>query len=311
MKFQHGKYQNVKYQNGLSSMSTLLIIVLLFFLGGYYFSTQVQKKLELAGEYDEGAVASGVDASSDNTAGDVYESLVNLSADLISNDSAESSSIAKPGPGLDHSWPPIVGEEFPDLYLNTNKGKRHLSEFKGKVILVEPVGMNCAACNAFNGGHIVGGYKGTVPQQGVAPIEELLNRYAGIGIDDPDLILVHLLLYNTELKTPKPEDANNWADHFGWQDKENVFVMVGDSRYTTKASYDMIPGFFLLDKDFILRSDSTGHYPKNSLGNHLLPMIPELIGEIHAMDGPTIPFVPAMSSGQSRHDAVRPKRHIR
>ena len=37
---------------------------------------------------------------------------------------------------------------FPDLELMSDSGVvRRLSEFKGKIILVEPVGMNCPACN--------------------------------------------------------------------------------------------------------------------------------------------------------------------
>lgn len=179
---------------------------------------------------------------------------------------------------LGHIWPPQLGEPFPDLYLYSNKGKQHLSDFRGKVILVEPIGMNCPACNAFNGGNgVAGGYSGTTPESGLNSIEELLLRHAQLSLDDPNIILVHLLLYNMNLRTPSEEDAHHWAKHFNWEGRDNVYVMVGDARYINKVSYDMIPGFYLIDRDFILRSDSTGHRPKNGLVSHLIAMIPELI----------------------------------
>jgi hypothetical protein len=53
------------------------------------------------------------------------------------------------------------------------------SSFKGIVILVEPVGMNCPACNAFSGGIQKGGYKGTHPQNGLPSIEQLFPKYTG------------------------------------------------------------------------------------------------------------------------------------
>jgi len=39
----------------------------------------------------------------------------------------------------------------------------------------------------------------------------------------------------------------------------------------------VIPGFQLVDRDFILRSDATGHRPANDLWKHLLPMVPQLL----------------------------------
>ncbi len=178
---------------------------------------------------------------------------------------------------LDHIWPPEIGQEFPNLYLHTNKGGRHrLSEFRGKVIIIEPVGMTCPACNAFNGGNQIGGYQGVKPQQGVSSLKEMLKGQ-GVDISDPRLTIVNLLLYNMQMQAPTQEDVSTWAEHFGWKDHNNVYVMAGDKRYINKASYTMIPGFYLIDKDFILRSDATGHNPKHGIGNHLLPLLPKLL----------------------------------
>jgi len=43
----------------------------------------------------------------------------------------------------------------------------------------------------------------------------------------------------------------------------------------------MIPGFFLIDKDFILRSDSTGHRPKHNLYTQLLPELSVLLQSVN------------------------------
>ncbi len=177
------------------------------------------------------------------------------------------------------AWPPRLGEPFPDLQLVNQHGDRmRLSELRGKVILVEPVGMNCAACNAFSGAHRKGGYAGTRPQDNVPAIEELLPRYSrGITLDDSRIALVQLLLYDPGLKAPKAADARLWAEHFGFMEHRNVFVLAGDESLVGTASYNMIPGFFLIDRDFILRADATGHRPRHDLFKHLLPMVPSLL----------------------------------
>ena len=54
----------------------------------------------------------------------------------------------------DHIWPPRVGERYPNLRLLNSRGERiALDSLAGRVILVEPIGMDCPACNAFAGGN--------------------------------------------------------------------------------------------------------------------------------------------------------------
>ena len=180
---------------------------------------------------------------------------------------------------LGFEWPPRVGERFPDMTLVSATGEAvSLSDFEGRVILVEPVGMTCPACNAFAGAHQVGGFGGVKPQRGLPSIEELLPSYArGVTLDHEDLVLVYLLLFDTQLETPSADDARQWSEHFGCGDKPNVYVMAADERFMSQASYDMVPGFFLVDRDFVLRADSTGHHPQHDLFQHLLPMVPDLI----------------------------------
>ena len=176
-------------------------------------------------------------------------------------------------------WPPRLGQSFPDLQLIDHTGREfRLSELKGKVVLVEPIGMNCAACNAYSGAQVKGGYNGMQPQQGLQSIETYLSQFAqGIDINHPDLKLVQLILYDFNMRQPTAEDAKFWAEHFGLNRRQNVLVAVSTTDLRGKPSFKMIPGFHLIDRDFILRKDSTGHRPLHNLFSDLLPTIPNLI----------------------------------
>src|SRR5688572_24202884 len=56
-------------------------------------------------------------------------------------------------------WPPEKGQAYPDLTLIDQEGTpTRLLDFKGKVILVEIVGMSCPACVAFSGGQRSGAF---------------------------------------------------------------------------------------------------------------------------------------------------------
>ena len=70
-------------------------------------------------------------------------------------------------PKPDHIWPPRVGERYPNLRLLNSLGERiALESLAGKIILVEPIGMDCPACNAFAGANRRGssGFRGVKPQ---------------------------------------------------------------------------------------------------------------------------------------------------
>ncbi len=48
-------------------------------------------------------------------------------------------------------------------------------------------------------------------------------------------------------------------------------------RATLLCRYNLIPGFQLIDRDFVLRYDASGHHPRDSLWDDLLPAIPRLL----------------------------------
>lgn len=182
-------------------------------------------------------------------------------------------------PVPDFDWPPQVGQEYPDLQLYDQQGQlTRLSEFRGKIILIEPIGMPCKACQAFCGGHQRGGFNGIAPQPGLPSIEEAARTYGGFDISDPRIVQVHLLLFNLDMSAPTVEDARAWADHFGMDRQRNQIVLAGSPELVTQDSYQMIPGLQLVDQDFTLRYDSTGRTnQRHDLYGELLPGVPVLL----------------------------------
>jgi hypothetical protein len=113
----------------------------------------------------------------------------------------------------------------------------------------------------------------------------MLERYAGVSASDARLVHVQLLLYDMERAgAPTLELARRWSKHFGFGDGENEYVLVGEPYLIGRASYAMIPGYQLVDRDFVLRYDATGHRPRNDLWRELLPAVAALLEEVRAGD---------------------------
>jgi len=174
-------------------------------------------------------------------------------------------------------WPPQPGELFPDLKLVDQSGSSvAVSEFRGKVLLVEFVGMTCPACQAFAGAHARGSFSGVRPQKRLDSIRTYLSRYSGVSLGDERVVLLQILLYGLDMKAPTSEDARRWAEHFGMERSRGEGVLAGTKEHLGPASFDLIPGFQLVDRNFIVRRDSTGHRPRHDLYSELLPLVPKL-----------------------------------
>lgn len=185
-------------------------------------------------------------------------------------------------PEPEFTWPPQVGQPYPDLQLYDQEGNlTRLADFRGKIILIEPIGMPCKACQAFCGGHQSGGFHGIVPQPDLPSIEEAARTYGGFDLADPRIVKVHLLLFNLDMQTPTVDDARAWADHFGMDHHRNQIVLAGTPELLNEASYKMIPGLQLVDQRFTLRYDSTGRTnQRHDLYRELLPAVQKLLSQI-------------------------------
>lgn len=176
-------------------------------------------------------------------------------------------------------WAPVKGQPYPDLELIDQTGKTFkLSDLKGKVLLIEPIGMNCHACQAFSGAHEKGVFAGGSAQPGLPDVGKMLKTYGkGTKLPNKKLVLVQLLFYDMKNAAPTPADAKAWAEHFGFERKKNEIVAVPVTDIRSPAVYGMIPGFHLVDKKFTLRSSAAGHAPEDDLYRTLFPMVPKLL----------------------------------
>lgn len=175
-------------------------------------------------------------------------------------------------------WPPIDGQRYPDLVLEDSHGQLvRLSDHAGKVILVELAAVPCKGCQAFAGGNQYGGFAGIGVQSGLDSIHSYARNIASINLKSSDeVLLVQLLLYGKGMGAPTREETQGWAEHFRIHDSDHQFVLRGDPSMVNRTTYNMIPGFHLIDRDFILRSDSCGHQPKANLYTELLPKLKKL-----------------------------------
>lgn len=175
-------------------------------------------------------------------------------------------------------WPPIDGQRYPDLVLEDSHGQLvRLSDHAGKVILIELAAVPCKGCQAFAGGKQYGGFAGIGVQSGLDSIHHYARNIASIDLKSSnDVLLVQLLLYGKGMGAPTREETQGWAEHFRIHDRDHQFVLRGDPSMVNRTTYNMIPGFHLIDRDFILRSDSCGHQPKANLYTELLPKLKNL-----------------------------------
>jgi hypothetical protein len=191
------------------------------------------------------------------------------------------STVTATKPGIEF-WPPRRGERYPNLTLYDHRGQLvSLDSLRGKVILLEPVGMTCEACQSFSGAAKLGCFANQSAQAGVDALEDYFPRYTGgLSLSDPRIAYVQVLLYGLDLHAPSPADAKAWAHHFKFDERPNAYVLAGTPELIGPASFAMIPGFQLIDKNFVLRAWWYGETGTgDDLWTKLLPMVPQLLGE--------------------------------
>lgn len=110
-------------------------------------------------------------------------------------------------------------------------------------------------------------------------IDEAARTYGGVSLDDERIVFVHLLLYGFDMEAPSVADAREWAEHYGINGRPNHLVLVGDPRMQGGASFRMIPGLQLVDRDFVLRYDSAGRGAPHDLWTDLWPAVAGMLAE--------------------------------
>ncbi|NNE19051.1 MAG: hypothetical protein HKN10_11300 [Myxococcales bacterium] len=180
-------------------------------------------------------------------------------------------------------WPPRVGQFYPNVILKDQTGQvSAISDFRGKVILLEVVGLTCKACHAFAGGNEPGKsrFRGIQPQPGLDSIERYATGYANLSLEHPDIVFVQLVLYGMDGRSPPTEeDARAWASHFGMDRRKNQVVLIGDQRFISGETRRLIPGFHLIDQNGILRAMSSNDPKHDRLHSSLLPKLASLVND--------------------------------
>lgn len=108
-------------------------------------------------------------------------------------------------------------------------------------------------------------------------LDEAAEDWGGFALDADELVVVHLLLYGHDMQAPSLEDAREWAEHYGLDERPNHLVLVGDSNLISSATRAMIPGLQVVDRDFVLRLDGTGRRAPHDLWTEVLPGAAELL----------------------------------
>lgn len=176
------------------------------------------------------------------------------------------------------TWPPVKGERYPELLLRDHNGQQvRLSDFAGKVILMELVAVPCQGCQALAGGNERGGFAGVPVQRGLESIHQYARRFAGVELGRDDVVFVQLLLYGRSMSSPTRAEVAGWAEHFRMTGSERTIVLQGDASMLGRETYQLIPGFHLIDEQFVLRYDSCGHHPEDDLYRDLLPALGRMV----------------------------------
>ena len=191
---------------------------------------------------------------------------------------------------LPFEWPPQVGKLYPDLALSTPGGaSRKISDFKGKVIIIEMIGMSCPACQTWAGARSRGAFEGVSPQPDLQPFDQTFQKYTGgLTLDDPRIVYIQMLLFNMQMKTPTPDDVRRWSSHFHRNLSRPPILIAGVPEFLApryyQATYNLIPGFHIIDTRGILRYDAAGDHPRHNLWTEALPAVPGLLKTVSKDD---------------------------
>ena len=191
-------------------------------------------------------------------------------------------SVGEPSPNSPRSWPPRLGESYPDVRLTDLDGQPvRLSRYRGKVLVIESIGMPCKACQAFSGAHEFGGFGGVRPQPDLKSFEQCFDDFAGgASLSDDRLMFIQVLYYGPSARRPPTlAQARQWAEHFRLTSFTNRVVLVASGDLLSRETKQMIPGFQLVDHNLVLRCDA-GNPPRQNLYRELLPMVPRLLRDV-------------------------------
>ena len=183
---------------------------------------------------------------------------------------------------LPDPWPAVMNKPYPEIKLFDQKGQAFsLSSLKGKVVILEFIDISSPVSQAQSGARAVGAYpfKSQDVDQYARPFSDVLKKNTDEKLTLPHdhIVELKIIVYGEGNAQGSRDDAQNWAEHFGFKRSDNVIVAVPEKDLRGKKSDSLIGGFQLVDRNMILRVDSAGKTPKHNLQMTLAPLVPKLI----------------------------------
>lgn len=182
---------------------------------------------------------------------------------------------------LPDPWPPKMNKRYPEIELIDQDGKEFkLSSLKGKVIVLSFVDMSSPVSQAQSGSVLSGAYGFTQEiDKTYDTFDDALRKADGVDFRLPheDVVEVNVIVYTQDGGQASVDDAKSWANHFDLSTEHGEIVAVPKKDIRDEESDKIINGFQLIDKNHMLRVDSSGPNPKHNLRMTLAPLLPKLL----------------------------------
>lgn len=179
-------------------------------------------------------------------------------------------------------WPPAMNAAYPDYELIDQEGVQFkLSDYKGKIIILEMVDMSSPFSQAYSNAAEIGLFGATEKyDEYTKPIATLLREYSedNLVLPLPNVVTIKVIVQTQNGAQPSVKDAEEWAAFFRLTKANNVIVAVPVKDIRGKLTEKITPGYQLIDGDMMLRVDSAGLEPKHNLTMTLVPQLQKLIG---------------------------------
>lgn len=183
---------------------------------------------------------------------------------------------------LPNPWPPRMNKQYPNIRLIDQAGKEFsLKDHKGKILVIEYVDMSSPKSQAQSGAHLSGAY-GKPSQEidkSTVPFSEVLRKNTNkkLLLPHKDIMVVKIIVYGPNGEIPTKDNAQNWAGHFHLTLAEGNIVAVPEKDLRGEIGSELISGYQLVDKNFMLRVDSSGAMPKHNLEMTFIPLVSKLL----------------------------------
>ncbi|PCI56350.1 MAG: hypothetical protein COB36_06130 [Alphaproteobacteria bacterium] len=191
--------------------------------------------------------------------------------------------VSKGNENLPEVWPAKMNVAYPDFELFDQKGEKFLlSSLEGRVIILEYIDISSPVSQAQSGSAAVGVYFGAKSQElnkEAQPFSNVIKKVTNgaFMLPNDNILELKIIVYGADGAPGSRDDAEQWAQHFKIAESENVIVAVPALDMRSEESQSLVRGFQLLDKNLILRVDSSGVMPKHNLEMTLVPLVPKLI----------------------------------